>query len=93
MKFNLISTLFSMCLLLLLTSCKDKTGDAITEPDPREPDPVIFEPCSSVVLNYPAAISSDPDPVIENNDLTIGWVSRLPRLDYIWGSPNPGVDG
>ncbi|MDZ7262949.1 MAG: T9SS type A sorting domain-containing protein [candidate division KSB1 bacterium] len=33
-------------------------------------------------------------PVIhEGDDLTIGWIARLPRLDYVWASPNPKVDG
>lgn len=33
-------------------------------------------------------------PIIhEGDDLTIGWIARLPRLDYVWASPNPKVDG
>lgn len=26
-------------------------------------------------------------------DFTIGWISRLPELDYVWGSSNPTSDG
>lgn len=26
-------------------------------------------------------------------DLTIGWVSRLPEIDYVWNSTNPRVEG
>ncbi len=26
-------------------------------------------------------------------DLVAGWVTRLPRIDYVWGSQNPGVEG
>lgn len=27
------------------------------------------------------------------DDVTIGWISRAPALDYTWGSANPTVDG
>lgn len=27
------------------------------------------------------------------DDLTIGWISRLPELDYVWGSAKPKSDG
>jgi hypothetical protein len=26
-------------------------------------------------------------------DLTVGWISRQPELPFVWGSPNPAVDG
>ncbi|HSD63008.1 MAG TPA: hypothetical protein VLB50_04390, partial [Ignavibacteriaceae bacterium] len=26
-------------------------------------------------------------------DLTIGYITRLPHIDYVWGSPNPDIDG
>ena len=26
-------------------------------------------------------------------DVTVGWISRTPALDYVWGSANPSVDG
>ncbi len=26
-------------------------------------------------------------------DLTIGYITRLPHIDYVWGSPQPGIDG
>ena len=26
-------------------------------------------------------------------DLTIGYITRLPHIDYVWGSPNPNIDG
>lgn len=26
-------------------------------------------------------------------DLTIGYIARLPRMEYVWGSPQPEVDG
>ncbi|MBN1351129.1 hypothetical protein JXJ21_17035 [candidate division KSB1 bacterium] len=26
-------------------------------------------------------------------DLNIGWIARLPRIDYVWGSSNPAVEG
>jgi hypothetical protein len=45
------------------------------------------------VINYPLQISSDPDPAIESNNITIGWISRLPKLDYVWNSSNPEIEG
>lgn len=27
------------------------------------------------------------------NDLSVAWISRLPRIDYVWNSPNPTVEG
>lgn len=27
------------------------------------------------------------------NDLSVGWIARLPRIDYVWGSTNPTSDG
>ena len=26
-------------------------------------------------------------------DVSVGWISRLPELDYVWGSSDPAVDG
>ena len=31
--------------------------------------------------------------MIESNDLTIGWISRLPQMDYVWNSGDPSVHG
>ena len=27
------------------------------------------------------------------DDLTVGWISRSPEIDYVWGSTNPAVEG
>jgi hypothetical protein len=27
------------------------------------------------------------------SDVTVGWISRAPELDYVWGSTNPQADG
>ncbi|HYI11238.1 MAG TPA: hypothetical protein VEK57_19440 [Thermoanaerobaculia bacterium] len=27
------------------------------------------------------------------DDLTVGWISRSPEIDYVWGSTNPTVEG
>ena len=27
------------------------------------------------------------------SDVTVGWISRAPELEYVWGSTNPQVDG
>ena len=29
----------------------------------------------------------------ETNGLTIGWISRLPEIDYVWDSPDPAREG
>jgi hypothetical protein len=29
----------------------------------------------------------------ETNDLTIGWISRLPEIDYVWSSSDPAREG
>ncbi len=31
--------------------------------------------------------------VIGANDLSICWIARLPRINYVWGSSNPKVEG
>ncbi len=90
---------FTLALIWLfigpLLSCSDTAKDEmITNPQPEEePVPDIIEPCNQATIKYPAAISSDPEPTIESNDLTIGWITRLPRLEYVWGSSNPERDG
>lgn len=42
---------------------------------------------------YPDQIEGDPDPVHETHDLTIGWIQRLPKINYVWKSQQPAVDG
>src|ERR1700712_652013 len=27
------------------------------------------------------------------NDLSVGWIARTPRIDYVWNSANPTVEG
>lgn len=31
--------------------------------------------------------------VMGETDLSVGWIARLPKIDYVWGSSNPGVEG
>ncbi|MCG8606802.1 hypothetical protein MJD09_17685, partial [bacterium] len=50
-------------------------------------------PCQPDPVSYPSPVDIDPDPVRETNDLTIGWISRLPSIEYVWGSTNPTVEG
>ena len=33
-----------------------------------------------------AALGAEPD-------FSVGWIGRTPRIDYVWDSPNPRVDG
>lgn len=44
-------------------------------------------------IDYPDEVEGDPDPVYETGNLTIGWINRLPVMDYVQDSPNPAVDG
>jgi hypothetical protein len=32
-------------------------------------------------------------PALASEDITIGWISRAPELEYVWDSANPNVDG
>lgn len=45
------------------------------------------------VIDYPDSVENDPDPVLETNNLTIGWIHRLPEIDYVRNSPDPAVEG
>lgn len=91
-KFILIGS----CLFLFfsLFGCHDIKEDVITNPPPEEvPEPEIIEPCTSIVIHYPPPLNGDPDPTIELNDITIGWISRLPAIEYKWGSSHPEIEG
>jgi hypothetical protein len=44
-------------------------------------------------IDYPDEVEGDPDPVQETNNLTIGWITRLPAMNYVWNSSNPAVAG
>jgi len=88
--------LLCACLLcfFFFVDCCDTKDDGITNPPPEEePEPEIIEPCTSTVIHYPSPINSDPDPIIELNDVTIGWISRLPTIEYVWGSSHPQIEG
>lgn len=45
------------------------------------------------VTSSPSQEVNEAPIIHEGDDLTIGWIARLPRLNYIWASPNPKVDG
>lgn len=45
---------------------------------------------SGIKSSHSAEANEDPAP---GTDLTVGFIARLPRIDYIWGSPNPAVEG
>ena len=32
-------------------------------------------------------------PPVEDEDLSVAWIQRLPVIDYVWDSPQPDVDG
>jgi len=37
--------------------------------------------------------ASDAPVLFFGDDLTVGWIARLPRISYVWNSPEPWVDG
>ena len=45
---------------------------------------------NGIKSSHSGEANEDPAP---GTDLTIGFIARLPRIDYIWGSPNPAVEG
>ncbi len=46
--------------------------------------------CQKNPVNPPEAPGSPRD---DGGDLSIGWISRSPAIDYVWGSTNPTRDG
>ncbi|MCP4219826.1 MAG: hypothetical protein GY765_34660, partial [bacterium] len=44
-------------------------------------------------VQHPPALETDPDPVQETGDITIGWIKRLPQKDFVRDSQNPTADG
>ncbi len=98
MKSNIfLITIFLIFLLLISNSCDNGKESVITNPPDEEPDQgtdsVIIEPCLDLTFSYPASVGNDPDPMIESNDITIGWISRLPKIGYAWDSNNPEIEG
>lgn len=45
-----------------------------------------------VISSHSAEVNEDPY-IPPGADLTIRYIARLPRIDYVWGSPNPAVEG
>jgi hypothetical protein len=45
------------------------------------------------IESYPETVEGDPSPVHETDDLTVGWMERLPAIDFVWNSPDPAVEG
>ena len=43
---------------------------------------------ATVLFLSAAAVFADKDP-----DITVGWISRTPSIDYVWDSPHPDRDG
>ncbi len=37
--------------------------------------------------------SEEVNELVPGADLDVGWISRLPRLNYVWGSTSPAVEG
>lgn len=35
----------------------------------------------------------EPALAVDGADLSVGWISRLPQIDYVWASENPAAEG
>ncbi|MCK4894574.1 MAG: hypothetical protein KAT07_11430, partial [Calditrichia bacterium] len=54
---------------------------------------IIYSRSSNGTLSsHSEEVNEDPY-ILPGLDLTIKYVARLPRIDYIWGSSNPAVEG
>jgi len=54
---------------------------------------VVFAVTAAGVVS-PSSSEVNEDPVFSpGDDLTVSYIGRLPRLNYIWGSPDPDTDG
>ncbi len=51
---------------------------------------VYAESSSGILSSHSVDVNENAPPGF---DLTIGYITRLPHIDYVWGSPNPDVDG
>ena len=71
------------CYFLLAFGCKQSTT----------PQSESAVPCDPITINYPSSINADPDPMIESGDLTIRWIGRTPKIDFVWNSDDPGSEG
>ncbi|UCE06460.1 MAG: hypothetical protein JSW07_23340, partial [bacterium] len=47
---------------------------------------------AGVISSHSEEVNEEPH-IPEGHDLTIGWIARLPRIDYVWRSSNPAVEG
>ncbi len=47
---------------------------------------------SGIFSSHSTEVNEEPH-IPPGHDLTIGWIARLPRINYIWGSSNPAVEG
>jgi hypothetical protein len=57
---------------------------------------LLFFGCDEPALVAPTESAADSlasAPAETHGDLTIGYIQRLPIIDYVWGSGNPAVDG
>ncbi|MFZ0391669.1 MAG: FlgD immunoglobulin-like domain containing protein [Calditrichia bacterium] len=54
----------------------------------------IIYALSSAGIRSPHSAEVNEDPYVKPGlDLTISYISRLPRMDYVWGGNNPAVQG
>jgi hypothetical protein len=54
---------------------------------------IIVPVISSGVLGTHSAELVDDAGYVSGEDFSVGWIARLPRLDYIWNSQDPEIDG
>ncbi|WP_437727623.1 CARDB domain-containing protein [Sorangium sp. So ce861] len=87
------SALFSTCFVfaaLAAAGCAEQ-ADEIALESPELLEPTVI--CPQAACPDASGCGCDSGPTRYRGDLVAGWVTRLPRLDYVWGSANPTVEG
>jgi hypothetical protein len=54
---------------------------------------ILFAESASGAMSAHSAEVQDATPAGYGDDLDVGWIARLPRYNYEWGSTNPDIDG
>lgn len=61
--------------------------------DKEYPKPTPLYGGCATLHDYASSLAKDPDPMVEANNITIGWIARYPQLEYVWNSKNPNQEG
>ncbi len=73
---------------------KNITGNNYTDSTAQKSEKygyiVYAENSDGIISSHSKEVNEDPAP---GADLTIGYIARLPRIDYTWGSTEPSTEG